>query len=213
MKEFKSTPTPSLARLPKYLQILSEFKKNGLNIISSNLIAKELNSDPVQVRKDIASTGIIGKPKTGYNIDELIQSIEKHLNWNNTSDAVLVGAGNLGKAFLGYSNFRKYGLNICAAFDTDESKVGQVIKGIKILPMNNFVDYVYRMHIQIGIITVPSDNAQKVAELMILAGIRAIWNFAPVQLKLPESIHVEDSHLSTDIANLKRRLKEINTKK
>ena len=208
MMQLKPTPAPTLKRLPKYLEILHELKEKGTVEVSSMTIAKELGLDGVQVRKDIELTGILGRPKVGYNVTSLIQSIREFLNWDNMSDAMLAGAGNLGKAFLGYSNFKKYGLNIIAAFDIDEEKIGKELYGVKVLNVNKLADLTNRMKVHIGILTVPGEKAQEVADMMITGGIRAIWNFTPTQLKVPENIYVENTHLSSYISQIKRRLKE-----
>ncbi|MDD5361837.1 MAG: redox-sensing transcriptional repressor Rex [Ignavibacteria bacterium] len=212
MSTIKPTPAPTLRRLPKYLEYLHEAKRKGIASISCTTIANDLKLDSVQIRKDIGITGIVGKPKTGYNVDELIHSIEKHLNWDDMSSAILVGAGNLGKAFLGYENFKKYGLNIVVAFDKDRNKIDGNIFNVPILHIDKMVDLTYRMKIHIGIITAPADEAQEIAELMILSGIRAIWNFAPRHLDVPDNIYVENAELSSDISHIKRRLKEITDK-
>ena len=118
-KPAKSIPQPSLSRLPQYHHYLVELKTGGVTRVSCSVIGRDLNLVPVQVRKDLQYTGIIGKPKTGYSVGELIQAIETFLGWNNVNEAFLVGAGNLGTALLGHERFSKFGLRIVAAFDTD----------------------------------------------------------------------------------------------
>ncbi|MGE5499678.1 MAG: redox-sensing transcriptional repressor Rex, partial [Syntrophothermus sp.] len=199
---------PTLRRLPVYLQYLKDLQKDGRNEVSTTHIAGELKLDPTQVRKDLAYTGIIGKPKVGYEIDLLIGAIEDFLNWNNLSDAFLVGAGNLGAALLGYEGFKKYGLNIVAAFDNDPNVAGREIKGIPVLPVEKLPDLASRMHVNIGILTLPASEAQSSAEMMVLGGIKAIWNFAPVTLKLPDDIIVENAGFSASLAVLTRKLAE-----
>lgn len=206
--ELKSVPEPTLRRLPIYLQLLKELQIAGRTEISTTHIATDLRLDPTQVRKDLAYTEIVGKPKVGYDIEVLIQAIEDFLNWNNLTDAFLAGAGNLGQALIGYEGFRKYGVNIIAAFDTDINKIDQEIHGISVLPVEKLPDLAQRMHIHIGILTVPAEQAQKTAELMIQGGIKAIWNFAPVSLKVPEEIIVENAGFTTSLAVLTRRLAE-----
>ncbi len=203
-----SVPKPTLRRLPGYLQVLYELKKNGSIDVSSTIIANELNVKPIQVRKDIEFTGIVGRPKTGYVITELISAIESFLNWDNITDAFLVGAGHLGSAILGYENFTKYGVKIIAAFDVDSEKVGTVIHGKEIFPLEKMLDLCSRMHIHIGVITVPAENAQYVADLMVQGGITAIWNFAPVELQVPENTIVENTPFSQSLAVLSHKLKE-----
>src|SRR5271166_6351495 len=120
-------PQPSLHRLPQYHHYLKSLEAKGINQISCSVIGRDLNCVPVQVRKDLQYTGIIGKPKTGYSVVELIQSIETFLGWNKVNEAFLAGAGNLGTALLGHERFSNFGLRIVAAFDTDPKKVGRWI--------------------------------------------------------------------------------------
>jgi redox-sensing transcriptional repressor len=210
MKEIKPTPEPTIRRLPKYLHFLKVLQQQNITAISSTRIAKELGFDPTQVRKDIEVTGLVGKPKTGYDISELIEAIMQHLNWNNSTDAFLAGAGNLGAALVGYQTFKEYGLNIIATFDNDESKIGTEIFGIQVLDIKKMKELAQRMHIHVGIITVPAPFAQKVAEDMVDSGIRAIWNFAPTQITVPEDIVIENAQLSLSLAVLSRKLREKN---
>ncbi|MGE5399193.1 MAG: redox-sensing transcriptional repressor Rex [Ignavibacteriales bacterium] len=207
-EELKAIPEPSLRRLPVYLQYLKNTRQTGKNEISTTLISADLKLDPTQVRKDLAYTGMIGKPKIGYNIDILIKTIEDFLNWNNLSDAFLAGAGNLGLAMLGFEQFTRYGIKIVALFDNDDKKTGTNINDIPILPVAKLPDLAQRMHIHIGILTVPASSAQEVAELMVEGGIKAIWNFAPVILKLPAEIIVENAQFATSLAVLTRKLAE-----
>jgi redox-sensing transcriptional repressor len=162
--------------------------------------------DPTQVRKDIQYTDIVGKPKTGYDINQLIKAIESFLNWENFDDAFLVGAGVLGQAILSYKAFKNYGLNFVAAFDISEDKIGQKFFDIEVLPLNKLQNLAKRMHVHVGVITTPAQAAQEVADIMISSGIIAIWNFAPVSLKVPDDIVVENIQFSQSLAVLSRKL-------
>jgi redox-sensing transcriptional repressor len=205
-ENLKVVPVPTLKRLPSYLYLLKNFKQQGKDVVSCTHIAAELKLDPTQVRKDLEWTGIIGKPKIGYVTDLLMDAIEEFLGWKNTSDAFLIGAGNLGTAILGYQQFKSHGLNIVAAFDSDLAKVGTSIHGVEVLNIDKLADLVRRMHIHIGIITVPAPFAQKVADVLIEAGILAIWNFAPILISHPDNVIVEDVHLSMSLAVLTNSL-------
>ena len=185
-KNLWGIPEPTLRRLPKYIDLLKRLKNSNIKYISSKTIADKLNLDSIQVRKDLAITGTIGRPKMGFELDELITALIHTLNWDNLTDAFLVGAGSLGAALIGYKNFASCGLNIVAAFDNDNKKVGTHINGIEILPIDKLSDMIRRMHINIGILTVPEDDAQTIAEEMAEGGISAIWNFAPIHLRLPK---------------------------
>jgi redox-sensing transcriptional repressor len=151
-------------------------------------------------------TGIIGRPKAGFHVPGLIKAIQDFLGWDNATDAFLVGAGNLGSALLGYKGFEQHGLRIVAAFDADPDKVGSVIHGIQVLPLDKLQDLAVRMRIHMGVITVPAQQAQTVADTMIGAGIIAIWNFAPVCLDVPTGISIQNEDLSSGLAVLSVRL-------
>lgn len=199
-------PQPSLRRLPQYHHYLIDLEARGILQVSCSVIGRDLGLVPVQVRKDLQYTGIVGKPKTGYSVSELIQAIATFLGWNNVNEAFLVGVGNLGTALLGHERFSRFGLRIVAAFDTDEKKVGQWIHEKAVLPLEKLVDLAPRMSIHLGIITTPSSEAQQVADLMVKGGIQAIWNFAPVKLKLPAHIIVHNEDLYNSLASLSWKL-------
>ena len=204
--ETPSIPQPSLRRLPQYHHYLIEREAKGITRISCSVIGQDLGLVPVQVRKDLQYTGIIGKPKTGYSVSELILSIETFLGWNNVNEAFLVGVGNLGTALLGHERFTQFGLKIVAAFDTNPAKIGQWIHEKAVLNLDKLADLAPRMSIHLGIITTPAHVAQAVADEMVKGGIQAIWNFAPVKLKLPENIIVHNEDLYSTLASLSWKL-------
>ncbi len=204
--EAPSIPEPSLNRLPQYHHYLVDIEAQGITRVSCSAIGRDLGCVPVQVRKDLQYTGIIGKPKTGYSVSELILAIETFLGWNNINEAFLVGAGNLGTALLGHERFSKFGLRIVAAFDTDPAKIGQWIHEKAVLSLDKLSDLAPRMSIHLGIITTPAEVAQAVADEMVKGGIQAIWNFAPVKLRLPEHIIVHNEDLYNSLASLSWKL-------
>jgi redox-sensing transcriptional repressor len=165
--------------------------------------------DSTQVRKDLSITGINGKPRVGYQVAELIQAIEEFLGWRNATDAFLVGAGHLGAALLGFDRFPDLGLRIVAAFDTDPAKIGAVIHGKEVLSMEKLPDLAFRMHIHIGVLTVPARAAQESTDILIGSGIRAIWNFTAARLDAPDDCVVENVDLSSSFAVLSARLRTI----
>src|ERR1051326_1982322 len=146
-------PEASLRRLPVYHHLLQEMLSAGIAYVSCSGMGKELNLDATQVRQDIEATGIIGKPKVGYPVASLIYRIEQFLGWNNTKEAFLAGAGSLGSALLGYDRFRRFGLNIVAAFDTDPARVGEWIHGKEVLHLEKLPEMAQRAHIHLGVIT------------------------------------------------------------
>ncbi len=197
----------TLNRLPSYLRYLYQLDKKNVPTVSSTTIANGLGLNPVQVRKDIALVAsVAGKPKTGYATKDLIADLEGYLGYNNTRDAVLVGAGGLGRAILGYDGFRNYGLNIVAAFDVNEESIGKEVNGKPVYHLDNLDSVVNRFKIRLGIICVPSVAAQSVADKMVKAGIRAIWCFAPVHLNLPPDIAVKGEDLAASLALLSMQL-------
>ncbi|MDR3626105.1 MAG: redox-sensing transcriptional repressor Rex [Ignavibacteriaceae bacterium] len=211
-KNLLGIPEPTLRRIPKYIDLLKRLKSSKIKYISSKIIADKLNLDSIQVRKDLAITGTIGKPKMGFELDELLTALIHTLNWDNLNDAFLVGAGSLGSALIGYKGFASCGLNIVAAFDSDVKKVGTLVNEIEILPVDKLTDMIKRMHINIGILTVPEDEAQATADEMVEAGISAIWNFAPAHLKLPKEIIVENAQLTQSLGVLTHKLaKKLNS--
>lgn len=202
MAKQKIPATPSIRRLPSYLHIIRQAEKDGDDYISGTVIANELNLEPIQVRKDLAITGIIGKPKKGYPVQALITAIEHFLGWDSVRDAVLVGVGNLGSALMGYPQFRFHGLNIVAAFDKDPKKIGSTVHDVPVLPLDSMELQVRNLGINIAILTVPSNSAQETTDILVKAGINAIWNFTNVKLKVPETVVVQKEDLSSGYAML-----------
>jgi redox-sensing transcriptional repressor len=197
---------PTLKRLPLYHRFLKEWQAAGHETVSCTDIGQDLGLDPTQVRKDLESVGAAGRPRIGYGLIGLIEALEQFLGWNNVNDAFLVGAGSMGSALLGYRKFEQCGLKIVAAFDLDPSKIGTLIHGKHVLSLDKLANLAERMHILIGIITVPAAEAQAVADLMIAGGVRAIWNFAPTRLRAPEHVIIHNEDLYCSLAALSQKL-------
>ena len=204
----KKIPEPSLRRLPFYHSALKNLRCMGYEFVSCTHISKEVDLLPIQIRKDLNYTGVKGYPKKGYKLEELVKAIELYLGWDNLQEAFLVGVGNLGRALLSYHGFENLGFKIIAGFDSSVKRFGQEINGIKVLPMNELEGLIRRMEIEVGIITTPWETAQDVADCMIKSGIKAIWNFAPIKLKVPEDILVLDENLASSLAVLTHSLKK-----
>jgi redox-sensing transcriptional repressor len=196
-------------RLPSYLQMLRVLQAEGREYVSGTVLAGVHHLEPVIVRKDLAITGIIGTPRLGFRVTELITAIERFLGWDNQTKAILVGTGNLGAALLGYRGFENYGLQIVAAFDVDPKKIGKWIHGCKVQSMNQLAGFVRRGEIKLGVLTVPAEVAQEAAEIMVCAGIRGIWNFTPVKLKVPDSVVAQKEDLAEGLAVLSHRLQHL----
>lgn len=204
--ESRALPEPTLRRLPLYLHLLRKLEVLGRPAVSSSHLGAELGLDATQVRKDLEATGIIGRPRVGYEVGQLIDTIETALGWNNVRQAFLVGAGNLGQALLGYRRFADAGLEIVAAFDTDSAKIGTEVHGKQVLPVTKLANLAQRMHVMVGILTVPAETAQAAADLLVEAGILAIWNFTPVRLRVPETVIVQNEDLYSGLATLTQKL-------
>lgn len=204
----KNIPVPSLKRLPNYYHIVCQALESGEKFISSATIARILDIDDTQVRKDIAATGYVGKPKVGFDTKEFKEHLEDFLGFNKTKEAFLVGAGNLGIALAKYDGFRKYGLEILAVFDNDPHKIGIKIGKKEVFPISKLPDLVKRMKVQVAILTVPSEFAQDVTYFLIESGIKAIWNFAPVNLKVPEDVLVRNQDLAANFVVFSTLLSE-----
>lgn len=203
--ENKKISKAVLKRLPGYLAYLKNMPEEGHTHISATALANALGMGEVQVRKDLAMVSDGGRPKIGYNRENLIDDIEQFLGYDNTTDAILIGAGKLGQALMGYKGFDEYGLNILAAFDvkpvaetTDEGK--------PIYPMSKLESYCRKHKILMAIITVPGDHAQEVADQLIACGIKAIWSFAPAHLEVPGHILVQYENMATSFAVLSMHL-------
>lgn len=201
-------PEPTLRRLPGYLFFLEKAKEEGVINISAPTIGKQLKCDPTQVVKDLAVTGVKGKPRVGYNTYELIHALEEFLGFNKTNEAFLIGAGNLGTALMAYQEHQSLGLKIIAAFDNDAKKIGTHIGGIHVLEYDKLFHLSNRLDVKIGVLTTPNHVAQKVAEDLVNCGIKAIWNFTSANLDLPEKIIVQNTSMSAYAAVLLRRLND-----
>jgi redox-sensing transcriptional repressor len=174
----------------------------GSTFVSGTLIAKITGLDSIQVRKDLAITGIIGKPKKGYPAKDLIAAIERFLGWHVVREAVIVGAGNLGSALMGHRDFRMHGLHICAAFDNDPAIIGRQVHGITVSAASMAQEKIRAMGVKMAILTVPPHEAQKAVAILTEAGIEAIWNFTNVTLNVPAHIAVRNEDLSSGYALL-----------
>lgn len=190
-----------LKRLPGYLSYLKSNRDGASPYISATALACALGMGEVQVRKDLAMVSKGGRPKIGYLRESLIEDIEQFLGYDNTTDAILVGAGKLGQALCGYSGFDAYGLNILAAFDCDPS-ADHTNEGTPIYPMSELEKFCCSNMVLMGIITVPAEHAQEVCNKLIACGIKAIWNFAPTHLEVPGNILVQNENMATSLAVL-----------
>ncbi len=189
----------TLGRLPTYLKYLQSLPPHHTEI-SATSIARELSLGEVQVRKDLASVCGNGKPKIGYRVSELTDGIENVLSERAPREAIIVGAGKLGTALLGYSGFSEYGINVQKAFDSNKNKCGQ-----NVLPISELRSYCALHQVELGILTVPPAVAQEVADEMVKSGIRAIWCFSSSHLDVPNEVTVQYENLALSLAHLRNR--------
>ena len=194
-----------LKRLSLYLAELKQLAAESPPYISASAIAERLGFNEVQVRKDLACVSSGGRPKLGFTVSELISSIENVLGCNEINNAVIVGAGKLGQALMGYEGFAQYGLNIVAAFDIDPNVISAERKTF---PMEKLEEMCRSMKIHIGIITVPAAKAQEVCNILTSSGVIAILNFAPVTLSVPEGTLLQNENMALSLAVLSNSLKE-----
>ncbi len=203
--EQKEISKAVIKRLPSYLAYLRGLPEDAPSNISATTLANALGMGEVQVRKDLAMVCSFGRPKVGYPRQRLADDIEQFLGYDNTTDAVIIGAGKLGQALLCYSGFDAYGLNILAAFDINPQKT-ETADGKPIYSMELLESYCRTHKVRMGIITVPGKFAQQVCDQLISSGIKAIWNFAPVHLEVPENILVQHENMATSLAVLSMHL-------
>jgi len=197
----------TLSRLPLYYSYLSQLQTEGLPYVSSAMIAQHLNLNPVLVRKDLTQVSSqAGKPRTGFEVDQLLQDLSDYLGYNKVDEAILVGVGSMGRILLTNNEFSKFGLNIVVGFDKNPNLHGLKLGDKYILPMEKMGSLINRLGVKIGIITVPADQAQEVCNLMVSYGIKAIWNFAFVMLNVPDDVLVKNENLPSSLAVLSHQL-------
>ncbi len=200
-----SVSKATLGRLPCYLQYLRAILKNNDEYVSATTIAKSLSLGEVQVRKDLNSISGAGRPKIGYAVKDLIESIENTLGYSNLAKAIIVGAGKLGQALLNFEGFEEYGVEISAAFDLVAKKKDELHR--EVYPMSQFESFCKNNNIKIGVITACENAAQEVCDRMVENNIKAIWNFTPARLSVPEDVLVKQENLALSIAHLNNQLK------
>lgn len=194
-------------RYDRFLSGLTAAKP--IRTITSAQIAEALDIDPTQVRKDFAAIGLQGMGRVGFDVCEVCRAIRVCVGFDRQYDAVLIGVGHLGGALLAYSGFARYGLRIVGAFDADRGKVGKEVAGHKVRAMRGLESFIERRKIRLAILTTPVEVAQRLTDRLISAGIRAIWNFTPTRLTVPEGVLVRNEHISIGLSEIAYHLKEV----
>lgn len=205
-KDVVTVPEPTLRRLPWYLSNIKLLKKRGERFVSSTQISKDTNIDASQIAKDLSYVNISGRTRVGYEIDTLINVLENFLGFTRLHKAFLFGVGSLGGALLHDSGLRHFGLEIVAAFDVDPKLVGTEINGIPIYHSDELPLRIEQYKVNIGVLTVPIEIAQPITDRMIESGIRAVWNFTPFRIRVPEHIVVQNTSLYAHLAVMFNRL-------
>lgn len=205
-KDSIKVPEPTLRRLPWYLSNVKLLKQKGEQYVSSTQISKEINIDASQIAKDLSYVQISGRTRVGYDVDTLIDVLEDFLGFTNIHRAFLFGVGSLGGALLSDSGLSHFGLEIVAAFDINPEKVGTRINGIPIFHSDDFPAKMAAYDVNIGVLTVPIEIAQRITDVMVDCGIKAVWNFTPFRIRVPEDIVVQNTSLYAHLAVMFNRL-------
>ncbi len=207
-KNTDKIPEPTLRRLPWYLSCAKLMREKGEKFVSSTQISKQINIDASQIAKDLSYVDISGRTRVGYEIDVLVQVLEDFLGFTNLHRAYLFGVGSLGGALLRDSGLAHFGLQIVGAFDINPHLVGTEINGIPIYHSDEFEERMLADRVNIGVLTVPISIAQEITEKMVAGGIKAVWNFTPFRIRVPESIVVQNTSLYAHLAVMFNRLSE-----
>ena len=197
-----------IKRLPRYFRYLEELMDSGIERISSRDLSARMGVTASQIRQDLNKFGGFGQQGYGYNVEHLRNEIARILGIDRIHTMIIVGAGNLGRAIANYSNFAKRGFVVKGMFDENEELVGSECRGAKVMPMSEMVSFIRENNIEILALTIPKTSANEVARIAVEAGIRGIWNFAHMDLVVPENVVVENVHLSESLMTLSYNLSE-----
>ena len=208
--EEKDISRAVISRLPRYYRYLGELKDNGIERISSQELSNLMNVTASQIRQDLNNFGGFGQQGYGYNVKYLYEEIAKILGLHQKHNLILIGAGNLGQALANYVNFERRGFVIKGIFDKDNTIHGKIIRGIEVQSMDKIEQFMQDNAIDIAILTIPKAEALKVSKQLVDYGIKAIWNFAHVDLDVPDNVIVENVHLSESLMKLSYNLNRMN---
>lgn len=199
-------PRPTIERLPLYLRCLSRLRDSEVEVVSSEELGRQLAITSVQIRKDLAYFGEFGRRGVGYDVVGLLNQIASILGADKPRKIALIGAGRLGQALANYDGFREQGFNITAVFDSDRSKVGGALAGQTVRHVEQMATILPKSAIELAILAVPAQAAQKIADVLVQCGIKAIWNFAPVRLEVPNYVEVRQENLIVGLMALSYHL-------
>ena len=208
--EQKEISQAVIGRLPRYFRYLGDLKDEGVERISSQELSELMQVTASQIRQDFNNFGGFGQQGYGYNVEYLYDEISKILGLNQTHHLIIIGAGNLGQAIGNYMNFERRGFILKGMFDCNPALEGKLVRGIAVQPMEKIEEFVKANNIDIAVLTIPKTSAVAVAEDLVKYGIKAIWNFAHVDLNVPEGIQVENVHLSDSLMKLSYNITRYN---
>ena len=212
MARMKVLNGPSIRRMPIYLYWLSVMQARGDEFASTTQLAEYIDLEPINVRKDIALTGVTGTVGVGYRVGDLIAGIRRYLGWDAMRPACLVGVGALGRALLGHREFQEAGLKFTCVFDSDEQKIGTVVRGHEVLSMDVMAETVAAMKPEVAVICVPAEGAQKVVDDLVDCGIKSFWSFSNVSLRVPEGVFIQREVIAGGYAMLSVKLAQMKRK-
>ena len=207
-KNTEKIPEPTLRRLPWYLSNAKLMRERGEKYVSSTQISKQINIDASQIAKDLSYVNISGRTRVGYETAQLVRVLEDFLGFTNIHRAYLFGVGSLGGALLSDSGLSHFGLEIVGAFDVKPELVGKTVNGIPVYHTDEFEARMQQDQVRIGVLTVPIAIAQEITDKMVAGGIRAVWNFTPFRIRVPEGIVVQNTSLYAHLAVMFNRLNE-----
>lgn len=195
-----------IRRMPKYYRYLKEMRENGVKRISSRELSKKMGLTASQIRQDFNCFGGFGQQGYGYNVDELYEEIQKILGLDREYNMIVIGAGNLGQALANYNGFEQEGFKIRALFDINPRLVGISIRGIPILDIDQIENFLSKYEVHIAAICTPKKTAQEIVDKLVECGVKGIWNFAPVDVDVPDDVVVENVHLSDTLYTISLRM-------
>ncbi|MDD4503721.1 MAG: redox-sensing transcriptional repressor Rex [Clostridiaceae bacterium] len=208
MERFSNISMAVVRRLPKYHRYLGDLLRNDIRRVSSQELSRITGFTASQIRQDLNCFGGFGQQGYGYNVEELYHEIGKILGLSRIYRTIIIGAGNVGRAIANYTFFEESGFKLYGMFDNNSKKIGDEVKGHKVLPIEEVESFIKENKIEIGILCTPKEGTQKIAEALVNCGIMGIWNFAPVDLKLYGDVIIENVHLSESLFTISYLLKE-----
>lgn len=207
--KIKKVPSAVVGRLPRYLRYIRELMDNGETRVSSSDLSVKMNLTASQVRQDFNSFGGFGQQGYGYRINKLYGGLKEILGLNLKYHLIVLGCGNLGQALINYQGFEDLGFYISAAFDINPKIIGMSIRGIEVYDIDRVGEYISKNKVDVAILTLPRNQAAKEADMLVGCGIKGIWNFAPIDLEMPNDVAVENVHLTDSLMTLIYRLNEL----